>query len=47
MTETLTGAQIAIRLLERQGIRIVTGYPGAPSCRSTMRSGNRPSSVMC
>ena len=28
MTETLTGAQIAIRLLERQGIRIVTGYPG-------------------
>ncbi|MCG2577344.1 acetolactate synthase large subunit [Dechloromonas sp. XY25] len=28
MTETLTGAQITIRLLERQGIRIVTGYPG-------------------
>ncbi len=28
MTETLTGAQIAVRLLERQGIRIVTGYPG-------------------
>jgi acetolactate synthase-1/2/3 large subunit len=28
MTETLTGAQITVRLLERQGIRIVTGYPG-------------------
>jgi acetolactate synthase-1/2/3 large subunit len=28
MTETLTGAQITIRLLERQGIRIVTGIPG-------------------
>ena len=28
MTETLSGAQITIRLLERQGIRIVTGYPG-------------------
>jgi acetolactate synthase-1/2/3 large subunit len=28
MTETLSGAQIAIRLLERQGTRIVTGYPG-------------------
>ena len=28
MTETLTGAQIAVRLLERQGIHIVTGYPG-------------------
>ncbi len=28
MTETLTGAQIAIRLLERQGIRIVAGIPG-------------------
>ena len=28
MTETLTGAQIAVRLLERQGIRLVTGYPG-------------------
>jgi acetolactate synthase-1/2/3 large subunit len=28
MTETLSGAQITIRLLERQGTRIVTGYPG-------------------
>ena len=28
MTETLNGAQITVRLLERQGIRIVTGYPG-------------------
>ncbi len=28
MTETLTGAQITVRLLERQGIRLVTGYPG-------------------
>ena len=28
MSETLTGAQITIRLLERQGTRIVTGYPG-------------------
>lgn len=28
MTETLSGAQIAVRLLERQGIRLVTGYPG-------------------
>ena len=28
MSETLTGAQITVRLLERQGIRIVTGYPG-------------------
>lgn len=28
MTESLTGAQITIRLLERQGIRIITGYPG-------------------
>ena len=28
MTETLTGAQVTVRLLERQGIRIVTGYPG-------------------
>jgi acetolactate synthase-1/2/3 large subunit len=28
MTETLTGAQITIRLLERQGIRIVAGIPG-------------------
>ncbi len=28
MTETLTGAQITVRLLERQGIRIITGYPG-------------------
>jgi len=28
MTETLTGAQIAIRLLERQGVRIVAGIPG-------------------
>ena len=27
MTETLNGAQITVRLLERQGIRIVTGYP--------------------
>ncbi|PKO86946.1 MAG: acetolactate synthase, large subunit, biosynthetic type [Betaproteobacteria bacterium HGW-Betaproteobacteria-10] len=28
MTETLTGAQITVRLLERQGIRIVAGIPG-------------------
>ena len=28
MTETLTGAQLTIRLLERQGIRIVSGIPG-------------------
>ena len=28
MSETLTGAQMTVRLLERQGIRIVTGYPG-------------------
>ena len=28
MTESLNGAQITVRLLERQGIRIVTGYPG-------------------
>ena len=28
MTETLNGARITVRLLERQGIRIVTGYPG-------------------
>ncbi len=28
MTETLTGAQITIRLLERQGIRNVAGIPG-------------------
>ena len=28
MTETLNGAQLTVRLLERQGIRIVTGYPG-------------------
>jgi len=28
MTETLTGAQITVRLLERQGIRIVVGIPG-------------------
>src|SRR5574343_2111420 len=28
MTEPLNGAQITVRLLERQGIRIVTGYPG-------------------
>ena len=28
MTETLTGAQITIRLLERQGIRTVAGIPG-------------------
>ena len=27
-TETLTGAQITVRLLERQGVRLVTGYPG-------------------
>lgn len=26
--ETLTGAQITVRLLERQGVRLVTGYPG-------------------
>ena len=28
MTETLTGAQIVVRLLERQGIRTVAGIPG-------------------
>ncbi len=28
MTELLNGAQITVRLLERQGIRIVTGIPG-------------------
>ncbi|UCV17994.1 acetolactate synthase large subunit [Ferribacterium limneticum] len=28
MTETLTGAQIIVRLLERQGIRTVAGIPG-------------------
>ena len=28
MTSTFTGAQITVRLLERQGVRIVTGYPG-------------------
>ena len=28
MTETLTGAQITIRLLERQGIRTIAGIPG-------------------
>lgn len=28
MTDTLNGAQITIRLLERQGIRTVTGIPG-------------------
>jgi len=28
MTETLTGAQIVVRLLERQGIAIVAGIPG-------------------
>ena len=28
MPETLSGAQIAIRLLERQGIRTVAGIPG-------------------
>lgn len=28
MTETLSGAQITVRLLERQGVRLVTGYPG-------------------
>ncbi len=27
-TETLSGAQIVVRLLERQGVRIVTGIPG-------------------
>ncbi|WP_234085650.1 acetolactate synthase large subunit [Azonexus sp. R2A61] len=26
--EALTGAQITVRLLERQGVRLVTGYPG-------------------
>jgi len=41
MTETLNGAQITVRLLERQGIRIVTGYPAEPSCRFTMPSGSR------
>ena len=28
MTETLNGAQLTVRLLERQGVRIVSGYPG-------------------
>ena len=27
-TETLTGAQIVVRLLERQGIRRLAGIPG-------------------
>lgn len=27
-TETLSGAQIVVRLLERQGIECVTGIPG-------------------
>ncbi|HRE16537.1 MAG TPA: thiamine pyrophosphate-binding protein, partial [Rhodocyclaceae bacterium] len=27
-TESLSGAQIVVRFLERQGVRIVTGYPG-------------------
>ena len=29
-TETLNGAQIAVRLLERQGVRRVAGIPGGP-----------------
>ena len=28
MSETLTGAQLTVRLLERQGIRTLSGYPG-------------------
>ncbi|WP_371322769.1 acetolactate synthase large subunit [Dechloromonas sp. ZY10] len=28
MSETLNGAQLTVRLLERQGVRIVSGYPG-------------------
>lgn len=28
MSESLSGAQIVVRLLERQGVRVVTGYPG-------------------
>lgn len=28
MTETLSGAQLTVRLLEHQGVRLVTGYPG-------------------
>jgi acetolactate synthase-1/2/3 large subunit len=28
MSESLSGAQIVVRLLERQGVRRVTGYPG-------------------
>ncbi|MFV0371756.1 MAG: acetolactate synthase large subunit [Azonexus sp.] len=28
MTETLSGAQITVRLLERQGVRLLAGYPG-------------------
>jgi acetolactate synthase-1/2/3 large subunit len=28
MTEILSGAQIVVRLLERQGVRVVAGYPG-------------------
>ncbi|CAH1690632.1 acetohydroxy acid synthase I subunit IlvB [Hyphomicrobiales bacterium] len=28
MTETLSGAHITVRLLERQGVRLITGYPG-------------------
>ncbi len=28
--ETLTGAQIVVRLLERQGVRRVAGIPGGP-----------------
>ena len=27
-TETLTGAQIVVRLLERQGVRTLSGIPG-------------------
>ncbi len=28
MSSLLSGAQIVVRLLERQGVRLVTGYPG-------------------
>ena len=28
MSSVLTGAQIVVRLLERQGVCLVTGYPG-------------------
>ncbi len=29
-TETLSGAQIVVRLLERQGVKMIAGIPGGP-----------------